>query len=389
MSYIFRDLENPIKQAIGRGKSILLLGPRQTGKTTLLRRLEGAEFISLAPAKNRLRYEKDPSLLAKEIEGSALRKVVIDEIQKVPELLDEVQDLIDRNIAQFILSGSSARKLRKTKANWLPGRVLAFYMDTLSLSELPSERLDLDSLLLYGSLPHVVQTPKNADKNRELESYVSTYLEEEIRAEAAVRQLGNFSRFLELAAIESGQIVNFSKMATDIGVSRNTIASYYQILEDCLIVERIDPLTRSLTRSRLTKSPKYLFFDLGVRRLAANEGLSPTNIHRGFLFEQFVGLELLKRCRLEEESLKVLFWRDPSEIEVDWVIEGPQGLCPIEVKLTDAPGKDDCKNLNKFLNEYPEATMGYIICQVEKTAKMADRILAVSWKEIPKIFKKI
>lgn len=387
MTYIFRNLEDQFKKALERGKSIMLLGPRQTGKTTFLRRIPSSEFISLAPAKTRLRYEKDPSLLSKEVEALAQKNAskplfIVDEIQKVPELLDEVQDLIDRDIAQFILSGSSARKLRKAKSNWLPGRILLFHMDALSLSELPESAKNLEQLLLYGSLPQVITTLNNSDKNRELVSYVTTYLEEEIRAEAAVRQVANFSRFLELAACESGQITNFSKMASDIGISRNTIASYFQILEDCLIAERVEPLTRSLTRHKLTKTPRYLLFDLGVRRVAAHEGVLLPKIQMGHLFEQWVGLELLRRCREQEEPTGLLFWRDPTSVEVDWVIETPTSLIPIEVKLTDSPNKSDCTGLNKFLEEYSEASVGYVVCQSPHRLKLTDKITAIPWQEL-------
>lgn len=387
MDYIFRNLDKQFKKALQRGKSIILLGPRQTGKTTFLRRTQFSEFISLAPAKTRLRYEKDPSLLSKQVEALAQKSsskplFIVDEIQKVPELLDEVQDLIDRDIAQFVLSGSSARRLRKAKSNWLPGRILLFHMDALGLSELPQLAKNLDQLLLYGSLPQVITTPSNSDKNRELVSYVTTYLEEEIRAEAAVRQVANFSRFLELAACESGQVTNFSKMASDIGISRNTIASYFQILEDCLIAERVQPLTRSLTRHKLTKSPKYLMFDLGVRRVAAHEGVLLPKIQMGYLFEQWVGLELLRRCREEEEPTRLLFWRDPASVEVDWVIETPSGLTPIEVKLTDSPNKSDYVGLGKFLQEYPEAPAGYLVCQTPHRLKLTEKITAIPWQEL-------
>ena len=207
----------------------------------------------------------------KPLEQAKKRKLVfLDEVQKVPAILDVVQDLIDRKIANFILTGSSARKLRRGHSvNLLPGRIVTFRLDPFTLREVGE---DLDNLLLYGSLPGIFTQKKLSDKEQDLESYVTTYLEEEIRAEAVVRNIGAFARFLECAAMESGKIVNFRKISQDIGVAHTTIASYYEVLEDCLISERIDPITKSRTRKKLTKSSKYLMFDLGVRRVSAERG---------------------------------------------------------------------------------------------------------------------
>ena len=197
--------------------------------------------------------------------------VILDEIQKVPTILDTVQDMIDAQAADFIITGSSARKLRRgVDVNLLPGRVVTFRLDPFSLRELPAT--DLNERLMYGSLPGIVAVKAVDDRETDLGSYVTTYLEEEVRAEAVVRNIGHFARFLELAASESGGIVNLRKLSQEIGVSHTTIGAYYQILEDCLIAERIEPLTQSKTRKKLTRSDKYLFFDLGVRRLAAGKG---------------------------------------------------------------------------------------------------------------------
>ena len=255
---------------MGRNRSVLLLGPRQTGKTPLIERLGGALSVSFARPDVRQRYEKNPALLAAEVEAlrgakSAVRPLVLlDEIQKVPEILDVVQDLIDRGRANFVLTGSSARKLRRgAHINLLPGRVAVFRLDPLTLAELAG--CPLEERLRYGSLPGILLLPEAGDQETDLESYVTTYLEEEVRAEAIVRNLGSFARFLEYAASESGQVVNLRKLSQEIGVAHTTIGSYYQILEDCLIAERVEPLTQSKTRKKLTKSQKYLFFDLGGR----------------------------------------------------------------------------------------------------------------------------
>lgn len=300
--------------------------------------------------------------------------------------MDGVQDLIDRKIATFILTGSSARKLRRGHAaNLLPGRVAAFRLDPLTYQEYFEG--SLEDRLLNGSLPSIVLT-KNTDYQREeLHSYVSTYLEEEIRAEAIVRNLGAFGKFLQLAAGESGRIINFSKLSQEVGVSVPTVSSYYEILEDCLIVERIEPITKSKKRKKLTRSQKYLFFDLGVRREAAREGTELPRETMAHLFEQWIGLELVRIARLRDSHARIRFWRDPSGPEVDWVVERNGVFVPVEVKWTDIPSLADAKNVEVFLREYETAKMGYVVCRATRSAKLSDRVTAIPWQEIEKVFK--
>jgi predicted AAA+ superfamily ATPase len=390
MKYINRLLEDKIKHALGRGKSILLLGARQTGKTTLINRFKHDLLISFMQPDVRQRYEKSPHLLKGEVEamvpsGTDKRLLIIlDEVQKVPAILDVVQDLIDRGKASFILTGSSARKLRSgVKLNLLPGRVVVLHMDPLSLREFPAK--DLNDRLLYGSLPGIITVPAFSDRDIDLESYVTTYLEEEIRAEAVVRSLGHFARFLELAASESGDIINLRKLSQEIGVSHTTISAYYQILEDCLIAERIEPLTKSKTRKKLTKSGKYLFFDLGVRRIAAREGAKLSRDTMGKIFEQFIGLELLRAAHINGHATTIRFWRDPDGPEVDWVIDQDGIYTPIEVKWTESPAKSDIRHLEVFLSEYKSAKTGWLICQVPRKVKLSERIFALPWQSINEI----
>ena len=387
MQYIERQVEERMQKALRRNKSVLLLGARQTGKTTLLNRLQGDLFISFTRPDIRQRYEKDPGLLTREVEalerkGRSRRfLVLLDEVQKVPEILDGVQDLIDREKAHFVLTGSSARKLRRgSNVNLLPGRVVSLKLDPLTLREASAP--DLKNRLLYGSLPGILTVEESSDREMDLESYVTTYLEEEIRADAIVRNLGSFARFLEYAASESGEIVNLRKLSQEVGVAHTTIAAYYQILEDCLIAERVEPLTQSKTRKKLTRSQKYLFFDLGVRRLAAREGIRLSRESFGLLFEQWVGLELLRSARISERRIQIRFWRDPDGPEVDWVIDSEGEYCPIEVKWTETPTPRDARHLQIFLSEYPAAKTAYLVCQVPRKLKLGDRIFAMPWQEV-------
>ncbi|MBN1684969.1 MAG: ATP-binding protein [Gammaproteobacteria bacterium] len=391
MKKINRIIKLSIEAALERGKSVLLLGPRQVGKTSLLNDIFTDLTITLARPATRLQYERNLDSFSQEIEFLAekLHKpplIAVDEVQKIPELMDAVQDLIDRKIAQFILTGSSARKLRSYQPlNWLPGRVIYFQMSSLTIEELPKSYWDIGKILTYGTLPGIVTDDDDMLREQDLESYVITYLEEEIRQEALVRKLGDFAKFLYLAASESGSLANFNNMAKDIGVAQTTIAAYYQILEDCLIAERIEPfLEKASVRRRLVKSSKYLFFDLGIRRLAAHEGTQLPIKNMGQLFEQFIGLELLHLARSHSQRITLNFWRDLEGREVDWVLSFGEKIIPIEVKWTDNPSIRDVSHLRTFMKDYG-VKRGYIVCRCKKARKLDEQIIALPWENIAEL----
>ena len=394
MEYIHRQIEAHIRAALNRKKSVLLLGPRQTGKTTLVMHQFRPDIsYSFARAEIRLRYESHPELLIQELEDkfSTVKNtplIFIDEVQKIPAIMDSIQYLIDNHVAQFILTGSSARKLKhSSNINLLPGRFVALTMDALNFIELPQPKFSLEELLLYGSLPGILSQESDKMKEVDLNSYVSTYLEEEIRAEALVRNIGAFSRFLELSASDAGLIVNFTKLSQEIGVADSTIAAYYQILEDCLIAQRIDPIIKSISHRRLIKSPKYLFFDLGVKRVCANEGIKLSSRQLGSMFEQFVGIELLRFARLSERQINLKYWRDAAGPEIDYVLDVEKTFIPVEVKWSASPGETDAKYLKKFLHEYAQAKVAYVICQTPRRFKLLENIIALPWQEMSEIFK--
>jgi predicted AAA+ superfamily ATPase len=386
---IARQLQPVLARHLARGKSVLLLGPRQTGKTTLVGELGADLAVSLASPSVRQRYERDPSTLADEIgaiRAQAPRRplplVVIDEVQKVPALMDVGQDLIDRRQARFVFTGSSARKLRcGRELNLLPGRVVALRLDPLTLEERPAS--SLDEVLLDGALPAIRLTEDSADREADLRSYVETYLEEEVRQEALVRNVGAYGRFVELAAREAGRIANYSRISQDVGVSSVTIQSYYDILCDCLIAERVEPVTRSASRKKLTKSSRFLLFDTGVARAAAREGRRLPLSRRGELFEQFIGIEAVRFCRLHAPDARLRFWRDPDGPEVDWVIEHPGGLLPIEVKLGDRPTERDTRHLHVFLEEYG-GRQGLVVCSAPRPLRLTRMVTAVPWQDLPR-----
>jgi predicted AAA+ superfamily ATPase len=390
MQYIERTVRPRLEATLARGKSVLLLGPRQTGKTTLLERLRPDVSLNFMRPDVRLRYERQPALLAAELEaratkaGGKLPIVALDEVQRVPELVNVVQDLIDRNVARFVLTGSSVRKLRRGRdTNWLPGRVVPMRLAPLTLVEHRPESI-LDRLL-YGSLPGIVTARDEASREEDLRAYTTLYLDEEVRAEALVRNLGQFSRFLQLAALESGGIVHFRGIAQELGMAHTSVAGYYEILEDCLIAERVEPLSASRTRKKLTKSPRYLFFDLGVRRAAAEEGRRLPPVVLGTLFEQFIGLELIQAVRHVSQPGKVLFWRDPDGPEVDWVLAVEDRLLPVETKWKEAPTQADARHVFTFLSEYKNATQGLVVCRTPRRFMLGKNVIALPWQELPGI----
>lgn len=388
MPLITRKIEERLKRALDRKKSVLLLGPRQTGKTTLVRNLNADLYINLAEPATRQAYEKDTAQLIRETEAmpNKFPLIIIDEIQKVTPLLDAVQTLIDSKVAQFILTGSSERKLRRQKdANLLPGRVVILRMDPLLISEMETISPSINELLLYGSLPQIILEKSKENREEDLFSYVTTYLEEEIRSEALVRNIGSFSNFLKLAALESGLISNFHKLSQDIGVSAPTINEYYQILVDCLVAERVEPLSKSRSRKKLIKSSKFLIYDLGVRRISAEEGRDIPDKYMGDLFEQWVGLELLRQMRTLPIKSSLLFWRDQSGAKIDWIVERENRYIPIEVKWTKNPRISDTRHLHTFIKEYSNSSHGYLICRIQRAQKLTDSVIALPWKELDKI----
>ena len=386
---IQRKIKLQIDRALKRGKSVLLLGARQTGKTTLIKQFKVTKAINLMIPSIRRQYSADPDRIIREIKGlrgasKAVPLISIDEIQLVPDLLNACQYLIDENLAQFILTGSSARKIRaQVELNLLPGRVVYLRLDPLTLDEFVPKNLADE--LYYGALPGIVGVKKKSDKTTDLHSYVETYLEEEIRKETQLRNITAFSKFLSIAAAEAGNIINYSAIANLCGVSSVTVQAYYEVLVDCLICDRIIPFTESVKRARLTRSPRYLFFDLGVRRIAANEGEALGLTAEGRIFEQFVGTHLLRLIRSRQIRADLLFWKDPAGPEVDFVLKKGSKLIPIEVKLTASPRPADAKHLFTFRSEYGHTQTAYVICQTEERQKLGDGVVAIHWRDMAEV----
>lgn len=399
---LFRYMQVGLENLIQKGYSCLILGPRQVGKTTLvnacLSPVKNKEIYLLQDPSLRLQFEANPSRIINLVR--ALPKdsyVFIDECQKAPILFDAIQILLDNKEAKFILTGSSARKLRRQSVNLLPGRIQRFYLTPLLWGELGFVKSnEIESMktaninhavsyspeeaLIYGALPGIVNLPLQ-DRPNFLMAYAQIYLEEEIRAEALSRKIGSFARFLELAAVESGTSPNFTKLSHEAGVSQPAIKEFYRILEDTLIVERIDPFLKN-ARKRILSSSRYYFFDLGVRNALARVPLTTQllNAQKGILFEHAVMLEIIRRVKILNKNYKINYWRTSSGAEVDCVIDMGDQVIPIEIKASTHVSLSEIKGLKNFLEDYKDKTeLGYVVTMGERKEKIADNILAVPW----------
>lgn len=335
--------------------SFFLFGPRGTGKTTMIRRnLSEALYIDLLDSGNYTGFLAAPERLEKRIPAHFNDWVVIDEVQRVPQLLNEVHRLIESKGLRFILTGSSARGLRKKGVNLLAGRAYTYHLHPLTAAELGSD-YDIGMALGYGLLPSVWN--EGEDKKKYLESYVRTYLEQEILFEGFARNLGSFTRFLESASFSQGSVLNVSNLARDAGIERRTVSNYFKLLEDMLIGVRLYPFTKRAKR-RLSLHPKFYYFDTGVYRFLRPMGpLDSPDEQSGIGLESLVFQEL--RAALDyhggEESLH--YWRTASGLEVDFVVYGPECFCGIEVKQSDRVRPSDFSGLRAFARDYPEARL--------------------------------
>jgi predicted AAA+ superfamily ATPase len=313
-------------------RSVFLFGPRGTGKSTWIRqRFPEATTYDLLDTSETLRLTRDPGTLYRELVGLPPESwVVIDEVQKVPALLDEVHRLMESRRLRFVLSGSSARKIRHGGVNLLAGRAITTSMFPLVSAELDFQ-LDLDHSMLHGSLPIAVT---GQDPAGFLRTYAETYLDQEIRAEALTRNLGSFSRFLEIAARQNGQVTNASAIARDAGVSRSTVQNHFEILLDTLIGSWL-PAWKLKSATKQVQQSKFFFFDAGVARaLTGRQAYPPTPEELGPLLETLVLHELRAFLSYTGRDYPLYFWRTYDGAEVDLFFETGDGFVAIEIKST-------------------------------------------------------
>lgn len=347
--------------------SIFLFGARQTGKSTLLRnQLKGAIYIDLLDSELLMRFRSKPNLLYEMLQDKDEQTVVvIDEIPEVPELLNEVHRLISEKGIKFVLCGSSARKLKRKGHNTLGGRALPCYFFPLVSAEIPN--FDLDKALLHGMLPthYFAKNPQ-----RLLAAYIDVYLKEEILQESIVRQLGTFQRFLEVAALSNGEMINYSNIATDCGIKVHTVRAYFDILEDTLIGYRIPAYTQTIKR-RLIQAPKFYFFDVGLPQYLLNRTtIAQGTIEYGHAFEHFIVQELVAFIRYNHKKETLSYWRTHTGVEVDAVIGDAQ--VAIEIKSTNNIQSKHLKGLKSFVSDYPHARP--IVVSLDKLTRKTDGI---------------
>lgn len=400
------------KRKFGAPYVHLVFGARQTGKSTLLRKLlpEAAVWLDFSRPAERAEYLRNPDLLVQQCRALPKSRrpatVVVDEAQNVPAIFDAVQHLYDseKRRWRFVLCGSSARKLRVTGANLLPGRSLLHHLFPLMLSERPAARsrqtraesplpmpargaaderrfpaADLFERLTFGELPGLAIAAR-AQRADLLRAYTVVYLEEELRREALVKNWPAFARFLQLAAAESGQMVNYAGISREAGVSLPTVKTYYQVLEDMFIGFRVTAFSGS-PRKSLLSTERFCFFDVGVRNAAAELPLEATAVRAnpGPLFEQWVGIELWKRLQYLGGG-KLHYLRTKAGAEVDFIVARGNRLIPTEVKWTEHPTLQDARHLLTFLDEHPtRASKGWLICRCPAPLALADRVTALPW----------
>jgi predicted AAA+ superfamily ATPase len=326
-------------------KSFFLFGPRSTGKSTLIRQQLAAEafVIDLLDSRNFLRLAATPGDLEAMVAASGKSLVVIDEVQRVPELLNEVHRLIETKRLRFLLTGSSARKLRRGQANLLAGRVWEARLFPLIYLEIPD--FDLDRYLLHGGLPMVWLGDEPAE---ELDAYAHTYLTEEIMAEGLVRKLPPFSRFLRAMALSNGEMLNFTKLASDCQVPPSTVSEYVALLEDTLVGHLLPAWTASKKRKAI-RTAKFYFFDCGVTHLlAGTRTLDRNSDLYGKSFEQFIGGEIRAWLGYNRIKQPLSYWRSAHGDEVDFLIGENVA---VEIKSGTRVSWRDFKGLDRLAEE--------------------------------------
>lgn len=338
---------------IPKSQSFFLFGPRQTGKTTFLKaHFKEAFWINLLDDSTFQKLLRAPNLLLEIVRARPLDQwIIIDEIQKIPALLNLVHLLIEERKQKFILTGSSARKLKRQGVNLLAGRALDKKFHPLSAEEL-GESFNLKEAILYGQLPSLLNVES---KKEALSAYVGMYLKEEIQQEALVRKLDQFARFLEVAAFSQAQVLSVLSVASDLGVSRNTAESYFQILEDLLLAYRI-PVFQKRAKRKTSIHPKFYYFDVGVYRTLRKRGpLDSAEEIEGPALESLVFQELKAFIDNHGVSFDIYFHRTQDKSEIDFILYGEAGFFAIEVKRSEKIHSKDLGALKLFKKEYPEA----------------------------------
>ena len=351
-------------------RSCFLFGPRQTGKSTLVRhQLADVRTYNLLDPTLFIRLSRNPALI-REALAPQTEIIVIDEIQKMPALLNEVQLMIEEHGVRFFLTGSSARTLRRKGVNLLGGRARSRVLHPFVSAEL-GDHFRLERALEFGLLPSVYFSDAPAE---DLAAYSGDYLKQEVAAEALVRNIGAFSRFLEVAALSHGRMINFSQIASDAQVPASTVREYYGILEDTFIAHEVPAYTETRKRKAVSTS-KYYLFDIGLaRHLQGRRGLPLGTAEYGEAFESFVLQEIKGFCDYHLLD-PPRYWRSKSQFEVDFVV----GELAVEVKAKKAVSHRDLRGLRALREE--NRLSHYVLVSLEPMARRVDGIDILPWRE--------
>jgi len=365
-----------LQKFVGRNnESIFLWGARQTGKSTLLKQLlPNAIYHDLLFSDEYTSFLKNPALLREGLIAADIKPgktVIIDEIQRVPELLNEIHWLIVNRGISFVMCGSSPRKLIRSGGNLLGGRALRYELYPLASAEIPD--FNLLRALNHGMLPHhyISNNPAHA-----IASYVSNYLKEEIAAEAMVRKIPTFARFLDIASFSNGETVNYQNIAAECGVSSPTVKEYFQILEDTLIA-RFLPSFQKRPKRRVIQAPKFYYFDIAIANYLLRRGpVVERSEAFGKAFEHFMYLEIYAHSKYSGLDYPISYWRTSSQFEVDFIL-GDHEIA-VEVKATDMAMGHHLKGLKAFSEEY-KAKHSILVTQDLRPRKIGN-ITVLPWK---------
>ena len=375
----------PRLQSLKTKQNLLLFGARGTGKSTLLKKLfpsKGSLWIDLLDYKQESSLSKNPDRLSFLLKGQSFQRVIIDEIQKIPKLLDIVHKETEKNKKiQFIMTGSSARKLKRGQANLLAGRAIASYLYPLSFFEL-KKNFNLLKYLQFGGLPKLSNLNSKSEKLLFLESYVQNYLKEEILQEQIIRKIQPFKNFLEVIAQINGQIINYSKFSREVGVDHKTIQNYFSVLEDTLLGFFLPAYHRSI-RKQQQKSPKFFLFDLGVKR--ALEGttaipLKPGTYAFGSAFEHFIFLECYKLNHYFRKGYKFSYLKTKDGLEIDLIVQRPgkQDIL-VEIKSSTEIREEHTKKLSHISSSWNKPCEMQAWSQDTQTQKIK-KVKCLHWK---------
>lgn len=336
--------------------SCFIFGPRGTGKSTFLHhQIPDGIWVDLRSSDTFRRFNARPDLIKEMVRESQSKTIILDEIQRVPDLLPVIHKMIESDKSlRFIMTGSSARKLKKSGVDLLASRALKKEMHPFMVSELINNTGKIDLWIKYGMLPILSAIP-DEQKASNLDSYISLYMEKEVFQEAFIRNIGDFAHFLEIVSLSHGSLLNVSNIARTCSVNRKTVESYIQILEDILLAFKIPVFSKKISRDT-TQHPKFYFFDSGVFQTLRPRGpLDHPGEIMGMALEGLVAQHLRAWISYTHQKNKLYFWRNRYHHEVDFILYGEVGLYAIEVKLATEIRKDDLKGILSFMDEYPIA----------------------------------